>query len=168
MVSPRLGRTPDAMNFQATYQAEVLQSRRTRSQRAHFWAKVIGIVLMITIGATLRSEPQLRQAIMNAGMDGVMAVTGQEMPAAQGQSTYPADMAAMQGLLAEASRMQETTTPQNHPTDAVKVNRHGLGEASTLRFHAATPQAGSVSPALEVQTISAELSHLLNGMKAGH
>jgi hypothetical protein len=64
------------MDFKETYRTEVMQSRRDRSRRAFFWARFFGLALMLTIGATLRSEPELRKALASAGMDAVMAVAG--------------------------------------------------------------------------------------------
>ncbi|MGC1495574.1 MAG: hypothetical protein WA790_07185 [Sulfitobacter sp.] len=91
------------------YRHEVLQSRRDRSRRAFFWARVMGLVLMVTIGATLRSEPELRSAIARAGMDAIVAASG---------STQPTQTAAL--------------APDNStlPKSRVKVNRFGSPAAT--------------------------------------
>lgn len=66
------------MTFKDIYGHEVLQSRRDRSRRALFWSRIVGIVLMLTVGVVLRSEPDLRQALMTAGMNGVARFADQE------------------------------------------------------------------------------------------
>ena len=68
------------MSFAETYKHETLQSRRDRSRRAMFWARVLGLMLMLTIGAILRSEPQLRQDLMNAGINGILKLTKRDQP----------------------------------------------------------------------------------------
>lgn len=93
------------MSFQETYRSEVLQSRRHRSRRAHFWARFFGLILLLTVGATLRSEPELRRALAGAGMDAVMAVAGRVVPGPQ----------APQGAKVEQI--------SNLPTSRIKVNR---------------------------------------------
>jgi len=71
---------PLAMSFAETYKHEILQSRRDRSRRSMFWARILGLVLMLTIGAILRSEPQLRQGLMDAGIEAVLKLTKQDQP----------------------------------------------------------------------------------------
>ena len=66
------------MQFADTYQHEVMKSRQIRSQRAKFWARITGLVLMLTIGAILRSEPQLRQDLLRVGVDAVLMVSGRD------------------------------------------------------------------------------------------
>ncbi len=99
----------DRMSLSEIYRHEVLQSRRDRSRRAFFWARIMGLALMLTIGATLRSEPQLRSAIARAGMDVVLKASG---PA---QSTQTASLAPDSSTL---------------PTSRVKVNRFGTPAAT--------------------------------------
>ncbi|KAJ03085.1 hypothetical protein PM02_10855 [Sulfitobacter mediterraneus] len=71
---------PSGMSFGETYKHETLQSRRDRSRRSMFWARILGILLMLTIGAILRSEPQLRQDLMNAGINGILKLTKRDQP----------------------------------------------------------------------------------------
>lgn len=97
----RSGRT---VSFKEIYRTEVLQSRRDRSRRAFFWARIMGLALMVTIGATLRSEPELRRALAGAGMDAVMQMAGHQPPT--------------------VSVAQADHDP-NLPTSRVKVNRIG-------------------------------------------
>ncbi len=59
------------MGFAEIYRNEVLQSRRDRARRAFFWARLIGLVLMVTVAAALRSEPGLTRQLMLAAMDAV-------------------------------------------------------------------------------------------------
>lgn len=135
------------MSFEETYQAEVLLSRRARSQRALFWAKVVGFVLMLTVGATLRSEPQLRQAIFGLGMDAIKTAADTS-PASRtaptiGPSTEAPDMSQIGALLSQiqggqppAPQLQETVPakPTTGFRDAVRVNRHGSGQSSPTPF----------------------------------
>ena len=95
--------------FNEIYQTEVLQSRRDRSRRAFFWAKLLSLALMLTIGATLRSEPELRRALANAGMDAVMAM-------ASGQ----------QSVAGSAIADRDSGLPKSQ----IKVNRFGANTAS--------------------------------------
>lgn len=90
--------------FSDIYRAEVMQSRRDRSRRAFFWARIVGLALMLTIGATLRSEPELRSALARAGMDGVMAVAGRSQP---------------------DPRVAQISPSEKLPTSRIKVNRFG-------------------------------------------
>jgi len=69
-----------SMSFGETYKHETLQSRRDRSRRSMFWARILGLVLMLTIGAILRSEPQLRRDLMNAGINGILKLTKRDQP----------------------------------------------------------------------------------------
>jgi hypothetical protein len=97
------------MRFSETYQHEVIQSRRDRSRRAHFWSRLLGIVLMLTLGAILRSEPQLRQDLAIAGSDAILWVSG--------RVAQPA-----------ASRNAPSAPPA--PT-GVKINRFGSTSGQT-------------------------------------
>ncbi len=96
------------MSFSETYHAEVLQSRRDRSRRAMFWARILGLVLVLTIGAILRSEPALRSALADVGMTAIMRVTG------NGASQQAATQAA--------------PTTSALPVSRVKVNRFGAAQ----------------------------------------
>ena len=66
------------MEFSDTYRDQVLQSRKDRSRRAIFWSRIVGVVLMLTVGVILRSEPGLRADLANAGMDFIATVSGQQ------------------------------------------------------------------------------------------
>lgn len=62
------------MDFKETFSAEVYRSRMIRSQRALFWAKVTGFLLVLSVGASMRVEPALRTAVANAGMSAMETV----------------------------------------------------------------------------------------------
>jgi hypothetical protein len=165
------------MSFQDVYHNEVLLSRRTRSQRSHFWAKVVGVVLMVIIGATLRSEPQLRQALFTAGMDGVAAASGAvQAPSQVSQPAYQLpDTSQMQGMFAQTQNAQPGAPVQTkvvaRPRDAVRVNRHGAGPALATKAQAAEQPFGVSQPDItDAQAASAaaqDLSKLLQSMKPG-
>ncbi len=143
------------MAFEETYQAEVITSRRIRSQRVQFWAKALGVLLMIMIAAILRSEPELRSKLTTAAMDGVMAVTGSSGSASSntfgnspstfsgGERTVSPTSEArrLQRVLSEinaggiGSTQTDTTSGQNR--DAVKVNRFGNSQGGSIVFQRA-------------------------------
>ncbi|MFY0646769.1 hypothetical protein [Sulfitobacter geojensis] len=102
------------MSFRDVYSNEVLESRRARSQRARFWGKVVSIVLMLTVAVTLRTEPQLRSALVSAAMAGAMQVTGRSVPA-----TSPDFTAASANTPPPASGTRVR--------DRIKINRPGSG-----------------------------------------
>ena len=89
------------MTFRETYRSEVNESRRDRSRRACFWAKVVSIVLMVTIGATLRAEPQLRAALASVAMNTVLRLAG-----------------------TEATTDRVVKAPEHSPENRIKINRH--------------------------------------------
>lgn len=160
------------MSFEETYQAEVLQSRRTRSQRAHFWAKITGFALMLTIAVTLRSEPEFRMAIIEAGMAGVMAVTGKVAPASPDRSNAP----LLPQRVATSSQETSSSADSNNrvrarPRDAVPVNRFGAqsGEAtqipSILQPGAAT--APPTAPTADPTGMANDLGRLLQNLNPG-
>ena len=91
------------MNLADIYHHEVLQSRHDRSRRAFFWARIIGLALMLTIGATLRSEPELHNALARAGMDVIKMVAAQDKRPTQSTTIETSD--------------------SNLPKSHVKVNR---------------------------------------------
>lgn len=97
------------MNYEDIYRDNVILSRRDRSRRALFWSRIVGVVLMLCIGVILRSEPQLRQDLMYAGMDAIAKVTGTKA------NPSPA------ALQVEAAAPQNTQRPR----DRIKVNRYG-------------------------------------------
>jgi len=185
MFLPSLPRSLLAMSFQDVYHNEVLVSRRTRSQRASFWAKILGVVLMIVIGATLRSEPQLRQALVTAGMDGVAAVSGQVQssrtePSAAAQTFQLPDVSQMKAMLTQSKHAQAQyaqadiavqTQVVARPRDAVRVNRHGAPGGLKPRFQSSGSSTAMALPAdLDTDAASAaakDLSRLLQAMKPG-
>lgn len=102
------------MSFRDVYSNEVLESRRARSQRARFWGKVVSIVLMLTVAVTLRTEPQLRGALVSAAMAGAMQLTGRSVPA-----TSPNFTAAFQANPADTPLPASDTRVR----DRIKINR---------------------------------------------
>ncbi|WP_386625464.1 hypothetical protein [Sulfitobacter geojensis] len=106
------------MSFRDIYSNEVLESRLARSQRARFWGKVVSIVLMLTVAVTLRTEPQLRSALVSAAMAGAMQVTGRSVPA-----TSPDLTAAFQAVPANTPPPASGTRVR----DRIKINRPGSG-----------------------------------------
>ncbi len=114
------------MSFREIYANEVLEQRRTRAQRARFWGKVVSLVLMLTIAVTLRTEPQLRRALISAAMAGAMQVTGRSVPAA----TPDLPERFQDGFQAMSAR---TPAPANSTgiRDRIKVNRPGAALAPT-------------------------------------
>ncbi len=132
------------MTFLENYRYEVLQSRRTRRTRALFWAKVLSLMLMILFAVTLRSEPQLRQALTSAAMETAMKVAGRVaqpqaapgplMPDATGRVPDPSQMmrylpTLMDGMDKETQGFAEETTPA---TERIRINRpEPAGDRST-------------------------------------
>ncbi|MBD3664228.1 hypothetical protein [Sulfitobacter aestuariivivens] len=106
------------MTLAYTYREQVRVSRQDRSRRAFFWAKVVSFVLMITVAATLRADPELRRVLINAGMDAVsrvMQVSGQQSHIAQ---HAPAK---------SSWKPNKTSNPTGAAplTPDIKVNRYG-------------------------------------------
>lgn len=102
------------MSFAGTYNEEIIASRRDRSRRAFFWAKITSVLLMLTIAVTLRAEPELRRVLMDAGMDAVMRFAnmqnGEDRRTAQANLPFP--------------QAQAVQAPQSQlPRSTVKVNR---------------------------------------------
>lgn len=142
------------MSFSDTYKEEVLQSRRTRSQRAGFWAKVVSFVLMIMVAATLRSEPELRQAVVAAGTDTVLKVTGRDAqtatsfsPSARlGQGTQQSSPAILDALskqiegVSKVGQIEPFVKPQEN---RIKVNRGGQLNGNGPRFTSVLPRDAS-------------------------
>ncbi len=174
------------MSFEETYQAEVLQSRRTRSQRALFWAKIVGFALMLTIGAVLRSEPQLRQAIMGLGMDAIKTASDTKSPAQSAPSGVPIagtpDISQIGALLSQMQGTQAAAPPAPDPAvgkpttgfrDAVRVNRHGSGQGGPSPFQSVSnqgpalqiPGSGAGSP--DAGAIASDLGKLMKNFMPG-
>lgn len=97
------------MTFAGTYRDEVIASRRDRSRRAFFWAKVTSIVLMLTIAVTLRAEPDLRRLLMSAGMDAIAGFA--RIKAGNRAAALPVDVSTPDA--------QQTLLPRSR----IKVNR---------------------------------------------
>lgn len=168
------------MSFDETYQAEVLLSRRARSQRALFWAKIVGFVLMLTVGATLRSEPQMLRAIMGLGMDAIKTAGPTQAPPASVQVGNMPDLSQIGSLLSQvqgaqppAPQLQEPALakPTNGFTDAVRVNRHGSGQSSPSPFQPATGSAPSFgipgAGAPDAGAMAANLGKLMKNFMPG-
>lgn len=160
------------MSFEETYQAEVLQSRRTRSQRAHFWAKITGFVLMLTIGVTLRSEPEFRKAIIEAGMDGVMAVSGRTASSTVDQPKLP-HLPQTLATSAPSGAAANATDPNNRvrarPRDAVPVNRFGtqLQNGSQIKSILQPGAAAPTGPTADPTGMASDLGRLLQNISPG-
>ncbi|MGC1503094.1 MAG: hypothetical protein WA782_03035 [Sulfitobacter sp.] len=108
------------MSFRDIYSNEVLESRRTRSQRARFWGKIVSILLMLTVAVTLRTEPQLRGALISAAMAGAMHVTGRSVPASS--PDVPVAFAA-------PPHSSPEPVGNTKIRDRIKVNRPGSSSA---------------------------------------
>lgn len=78
------------MSFSDTYGQEVIESRRIRSERARFWAKLVGILLMLLVAVTMRSEPELRTALVGGAVERIMAMRGQGGPETGPALPFPA------------------------------------------------------------------------------
>ncbi len=102
------------MSFAGTYHEEVIASRRDRSRRAFFWAKVTSIALMLTIAVALRAEPELRRVLMGAGMEAVQSFAG---PQREGE--FLAHASAQPFLQSQTSEPEQSHLPRSR----VKVNR---------------------------------------------
>ena len=139
------------MSFADTYTHEVLQSRRDRSRRAFFWARIVGLVLMITIGATLRADPELRAVLMRAGMDGVS-----KMANLQG-GTQPQFARQLQTTQLQSAPFQTAPVGSQRPKPRIKINRPG-SEPTTRP--APTPQ--------ETNALAQQLGRLLAARRAGN
>lgn len=122
------------MDFKHIYRHEVYLSRKDRSRRAFFMAKITGIALALTIGATLRAAPDLRSALMTAGMDGVATLARLERPAPQHTA------AALSGPSAQPA-------PSTLPPSRVKINRPAAQAPSTT-YVPSTTEAPSAAPEL--------------------
>ena len=162
------------MSFSDTYSQEVLHSRQVRSQRARFWAKIVSIALMITTAAVLHSEPQLRQAIMTAGMDGIMNLTGRTKPTPPASATP--DFASLQALMQQAlaQPVQPQTSQPAHPRDAVRVNRPGYRQIQGVQFqrvpsakHTMQSNPAHDAQAQETQSMADQLGRLLKDFRVG-
>ncbi len=166
------------MSFGDTYKEEVLQSRRTRSQRAGFWAKVVSFVLMIVVAATLRSEPELRHALIAAGTDGVLSVTGRQSTSAPVSTpTALPHSAGLEGLTRQIDQNGTTglvapfVTPP--PENGIKINRLGRDGTAGPRFKSVTPinTAQDTAPQptqdAEAQEAAETLGRLLQNFNVG-
>ncbi len=121
------------MDFKDIYADEVLEARRDRSKRARFWAKIVSLVLVLTVASTLRSEPQLRLALMSAGVDGISALRGSSDSG--GPSFMKTWMANAQSQAQRQNRIAEAQPEEVAPLRSkhtVKVNRHSFAKANPL------------------------------------
>jgi hypothetical protein len=106
------------MGFTDTYREHVIACRRDRARRAIFISRVLGIMLMVTLGFALRSEPQLRSALLSAAMD-VMEKSRGAVAASEGGSASWSAVST-----AEPDRSVSVATGPTGLRDRVKVNRH--------------------------------------------
>ena len=114
------------MSFAETMTLEIRQSRRDRSRRALFCAKLMGICLVLLVGDILRTEPEFRAALMNNGINGMVQLMGREAP----QSVEPQD----------ATPQNARQSPNVLPRSTVKVNRSS-GSANAT----STPQTKEIA-----------------------
>lgn len=129
---------------------------------------------MLTIAVTLRSEPAFRTAIIEAGMDGVMAVTGKSAPATVGRpdgSGLPRSIAASN----PSETASDTTDPNNRvrtrPRDAVPVNRFGAPSNGSPQIQSilqpgASP-APSTVPSADPTGMASDIGRLLQNLSPG-
>lgn len=150
------------MSFAETYSYERLETRRIRSQRARFWAKVVSLLLMLTLGAVFYTEPQLRQSLMQAGMQGVMTLTGRNATPAQAPDS--GNVANLQQLLQQA----QGSTPAPAPEPGVRVNRYGPETSTRPQFQRVRGSEPAAAPAPSDSTAMAEqIGKLLERFQAG-
>lgn len=119
------------MSFSDTYRHEVYLSRKDRARRALFWAKIVGLVLVVTIGATVRAEPELRRVFMTAGMDAVAAFADLNQSGAEGSGSARANSDVSFGQ----------RDPAGLPTSRIKVNR--LGSTAPIEADTAAQNLGA-------------------------
>lgn len=155
------------MSFAETYSHELLETRRIRSQRARFWAKIVSFALMLTLGATFYSEPQLRQAIMQTGMQGVMSLSGRSAAVPQTSVALPTDLAALQNQL----QQDQTGAPQ--VSTGIKVNRFGPDSSARPVFRKVQPAteapAAQMAPnqGTDSTAMAQQLGRLLQKLQVG-
>lgn len=128
------------MSFAEVYSEEVIETRRIRAQRARFWARIVSLLLMITVAATLHSEPRLRAALFSAAIDGLLSFNRTEAatfetstpplgnaphPAADHEGLMELLKQLQPGNLGSAAPSQSAPEASAHPRDTVKVNRFG-------------------------------------------
>ena len=126
---------------------------------------------MITTAAALRSEPQLRQAIMSAGMDGIMALTARK--ASVPVPTTTPDIASLQALMqqAQSQMLQPQATQPSLSRNGVRVNRLGFTQGNGVQFQPA-PSQTQTNPASDTQSeqtqaMADQLGRLLQGLRVG-
>lgn len=133
------------MEFAETYRHEVIASRRDRSRRALFWSRIVGIVLMLTVAAVLRAEPEFRKALTTAGSDAIIAMMGRHNPTAP-----------QAGALSPPTDAKEKTVQVSvRPRDRVKVNRPDLRQTAQKGF----------GEAIDAEALSREVGTQLQNMK---
>ena len=164
---------PYCMTFSDTYAQEVLQSRRTRSQRAGFWAKIVSILLAVTVIATFRSEPELRQGLTLAASDAVLKLTGRQaaLSAAASRKSSGTNGSALQEMMQKQGAMPQ---PDMGRLDAVKVNRPGLDQGQSHLSKRVSPAVSDVqtrqsraAQVTETSQMADQLDRLLRDMQPG-
>ena len=172
------------MTFCNTYAEEVLQSRRTRSQRAGFWAKVVSVLLAVTLIATFRSESELRQELTLAASDAVLKLTGRQaaLSAAANQQQSGASVPAWQAKMrdTQSQMMQEmhdggaSPQPDTARANTIKVNRHSLNQTRGHGFKRITPpvsapqdQKSRGAQVTDSQQVADQLDRMLRSMQPG-
>jgi len=129
-----LARYTGPMDFKETYRHEVYLSRKDRSRRAFFAAKITGIALALTIGASLRAAPELRGALMTAGMDGIARITNLDQPSAQqAPAMLAADQSRQTPPQPPPQRPAIAQAPKTLPTSKIKINRPATPAQRTAR-----------------------------------
>ncbi|MCX7558947.1 hypothetical protein OS190_05155 [Sulfitobacter sp. F26204] len=132
------------MSFAETYGQQVLESRRTRSQRAHLGAKIVSLLLMLLVAVTLRTEPELRSALLEAAMEAAMKATGRDRPPPAASNAAP-----FAGTMSAGTESGSNISLR----DRIKVNRPLSG--STL-------QGGINQDQVDPQGLAQDLGHRLS------
>lgn len=114
----------------AAYRDAILQSRCDRSRRALFLAKLVGLLLMIMVGATLRSEPALRNALLFAAMDAVRPASEDHARPDAATQTRPA-IARSSGF-EDRIKVNRFATPTD-PAQQTRKDADDLGRALANR-----------------------------------
>ncbi|MGB3245565.1 MAG: hypothetical protein WBB25_13605 [Sulfitobacter sp.] len=119
------------MGFADTYHEQVFQSRRDRARRAFFWARILGVVLMLSIGVTLRADPKLRSLLTEAGMDALASLANVANPQPDWTPQATASMTQAPTLM-PASRVKVNRYNNSAPADAQSIAQK-LGDSLSAR-----------------------------------
>lgn len=153
------------MSFSDTYGHAVLETRRIRAQRARFWAKIVSFALMITVGVTLHTEPELRQGLMNAAMQGGMTLTGRESAALAPLPSFASDSdrAAVEKLLRQAEQNAQETPGR------IKVNRPSADSEGAINFERAGAAEAPATPntTVDATDTASRIGAVLERLKPG-